>query len=402
MRIARTTLGILLLCAAPLTGLAQDNTATATNPPAGGTAAKPPAEEKKKEEKVARVTAVNGKKSVVMLGDTVTISVEHDDVFRKLVKTNTVTLFLNGQDAQIAPLDDSTSNYVFRLERNDDNKKLWERILESPFTEPQVPLHVSVGINDKDGKPVPVADGLTSLPVADNVKPLTLQKTDFKAPAPWIWIFLLIVVLFYFFYLVSTSDILRNGPATGGMKQAYSLGRSQMAWWMFIVIVSYVTIWMITGNRDTVPNSTLILLGISSATALGAVAIDSTASSRIKSAIDRLNGELTTLRAQLAAPDATDELKDALDARIAEIQKEKANIVKTPPSVNWLRDIITDDSGSIAVHRLQNLLWTFVLGVVFVVSVAHVLSMPTFNTTLLTLMGISGATYLGFKFPTTG
>ena len=53
-------------------------------------------------------------------------------------------------------------------------------------------------------------------------------------------------------------------------------------------------------------------------------------------------------------------------------------------------------------HRLQVLLWTFVLGVVFVASVAHVLSMPEFNTTLLALMGISGATYLGFKMPTTG
>lgn len=409
MRVVRTTLGILLLCAAPLAGLAQDNTATAsqstttaTTPPAGGAAAKTAVEEKKKEAPVPRVTAVTGKKSAVMLGDTVTVSIEHDDVFRKLVKTNTVTLFLNGQDAQIAPLDDATSNYVFRLERNDDNKKLWERILESPFTEPRADLHVSVGINDKDGKPVPVADGATSLPVAPDVKKLTLQKTDFAAPAPWIWIVLLVVVLYYFVFLVRTTDILRNGSSVGGVKQAYSLGRTQMAWWMFIVVVSYVTIWMITGNRDTVTNSTLILVGISGATALGAVAIDATASSRVKTAVERLNSEMNTLRVLAAAPDATDALKAALNDRIAEIQKEQANIIKTPPSVNWLRDIITDDSGAVAVHRLQNLLWTFVLGVVFVVSVAHVLSMPTFNETLLALMGISGATYLGFKLPTTG
>jgi len=39
---------------------------------------------------------------------------------------------------------------------------------------------------------------------------------------------------------------------------------------------------MITGNRDTVTNSTLMLIGISGATALGAVAIDATASTRTK------------------------------------------------------------------------------------------------------------------------
>jgi hypothetical protein len=372
MKTARTTLGIALLCAAALTGLAQNTTPTAP-------------------EKVARVTAVTSAKRAVMLGDTVTVSVENDDVFRKQAGTNPITLFLNGQHADIAPLDDATSSYVFRLERNDDNKKLWERILEAPFTEPRVPLHVSVGV--KDGK---------SLPVADNVKPLTLQKTDFAAPAPWIWIFILVVVLFYFFYLARMTDILRNGPAVGGVKQAYSLGRSQMAWWMFIVLVSYVTIWMITGNRDTVTNSTLILVGISGATALGSVAIDATASSRIKTAIERLNTEKNTLQVQLATPGASEALQAALKDRIAEIEKEQANIIKTPPTVGWLRDILTDDSGAVAVHRLQNLLWTFVLGVVFLVSVAHILSMPTFNETLLALMGISGATYLGFKFPTTG
>ena len=39
------------------------------------------------------------------------------------------------------------------------------------------------------------------------------------------------------------------------------------------------------------------------------------------------------------------------------------------------------------------------LGVFFVAAVVHDLSMPDFNTNLLALMGISSATYLGFKYP---
>jgi hypothetical protein len=38
-----------------------------------------------------------------------------------------------------------------------------------------------------------------------------------------------------------------------------------------------------------------------------------------------------------------------------------------------------------------------VLGIIFVASLSNELSMPEFNGTLLALMGISSATYLGAK-----
>jgi hypothetical protein len=45
------------------------------------------------------------------------------------------------------------------------------------------------------------------------------------------------------------------------------------------------------------------------------------------------------------------------------------------------------------------LVWTWVLGIIFISSVYHGLQMPQFNPTLLGLMGISSGTYLGFKVP---
>ena len=39
------------------------------------------------------------------------------------------------------------------------------------------------------------------------------------------------------------------------------------------------------------------------------------------------------------------------------------------------------------------------LGAVFVWSVYRNISMPEFDASLLTLMGISSGTYVGFKFP---
>ena len=45
------------------------------------------------------------------------------------------------------------------------------------------------------------------------------------------------------------------------------------------------------------------------------------------------------------------------------------------------------------------LIWTLLLGVMCFYSVCNNLAMPEFSGTLLGLMGISAATYVGFKFP---
>ena len=55
--------------------------------------------------------------------------------------------------------------------------------------------------------------------------------------------------------------------------------------------------------------------------------------------------------------------------------------------------------GGVGDLRLQIFVWTIVLLIIFVRSVYDQLAMPDFSATLLGLMGISGGTYLGFKFP---
>jgi hypothetical protein len=48
-----------------------------------------------------------------------------------------------------------------------------------------------------------------------------------------------------------------------------------MAVWFFIVIGSFVFIWLITGDTNTITEQALVLIGIGTGTALGAAAIDS-------------------------------------------------------------------------------------------------------------------------------
>jgi hypothetical protein len=70
----------------------------------------------------------------------------------------------------------------------------------------------------------------------------------------------------------------------------------------------------------------------------------------------------------------------------------------SPTTGSFLQDLLTNADGY-AFHRLQMFIWTLVLGVIFIVTVATTLSMPDFGNELLALMGISSGTYLGFKFP---
>jgi hypothetical protein len=69
-----------------------------------------------------------------------------------------------------------------------------------------------------------------------------------------------------------------------------------------------------------------------------------------------------------------------------------------------MKDILNDGSG-ISFHCFQIAVWTIVLGIVFLWAVNRNISMLEFEASLLTLMGISSGTYVGFKFtekPKTG
>jgi hypothetical protein len=67
-------------------------------------------------------------------------------------------------------------------------------------------------------------------------------------------------------------------------------------------------------------------------------------------------------------------------------------------SEGLLRDLVNDVNGP-TIHRWQILIWAAVLAAIYVAEVYANLETPTFGTNLLTLMGISGGMYLGFKIP---
>jgi len=240
---------------------------------------------------------------------------------------------------------------------------------------------------------------------------------------PWgLVIFILILLLIIgLFWRLGRSDMLRDaallppgvppGAAPVGPRP-FSLGRCQMAFWFGLAVVAFSFIWLITGNLASLTPSVLTLIGISATTGLGAVAIDASKraadQNRLAQIIadrNRLEASLANLQAApapAAAPAATQiQLQiAATQARLADLDAQAALWRPTPPQQHqsFLHDLLADENG-VSFHRLQIVIWTLVLAVVFVVSVAVSLEMPAFDAKLLALMGISSGTYLGFKFP---
>ena len=60
-------------------------------------------------------------------------------------------------------------------------------------------------------------------------------------------------------------------------------------------------------------------------------------------------------------------------------------------------DLLTEEGGTYDFQRFQVLAWTVILGLAFVVKVFSERVMPTFDTNVLLLMGISSGAYLTFK-----
>jgi hypothetical protein len=267
---------------------------------------------------------------------------------------------------------------------------------------------------------------------------------EIKAPLrviDWFWlkVFLtcFVVALIVFVWLAYKTDIIREaGRQPEGIneygwpnRKPFSLARTQMAWWFFVVLASYIFIWMMTDDLCSLTPSVLALMGISAATGLSSAVVDSskrTDQENLRRTLEEnkrkneleaegLSGEIEALAKPKsnAGPVVTSgeqqgmvltRKKGDLAAKEAEIQQSTRKIQELEASLEpgsskgFIADILSDEGG-ISFHRFQMFGWTIVLTVIFVSKVSAVLTMPDFDPMLLALMGISSGTYVGFKLP---
>lgn len=128
----------------------------------------------------------------------------------------------------------------------------------------------------------------------------------------------------------------------------FSLGKTQMAFWLFLTSAGFVFIWLTTGQyMNLVTSGILVLVGISGTTGLAAVQL-------------------------------------------------QENMQQDQYSRGFLNDILSDNNGP-QLYRVQAAAWTVILGTIFVWNIVYNFSFPVFDTNLLIMMGISSTLYIGFK-----
>jgi len=342
------------------------------------------------------------------------VEVEHLDEWVKENDAKKLVPYLNGlaiRGNYPAEIHASQNHLLFHLRITPKNKEVWVDLLGEP-TDILKPVFFSVGLEDQ-------SPFETVYPPSNRV-PLTVISPAYGL----VGLIVVLTTLIVLVWLARNTNIIREpGPRPpGGKHRPYNLGRTQMAFWFFLVYASYLMIWLITDALDTITPSLLGLMGISAGTALSEAMIDSGKDVAKTGQLQDLTAEKQTLdqsipelQTQLDSLSAKDQMtpedifnRDTVSKQLQDNRTRLAQVSQqiqalTPPasavvSTSFLRDILSDSSGY-SFHRFQIFAWTIVLGVIFVSSVYNRLSMPEFSTTLLGLMGISSGTYIGFKFP---
>jgi len=180
----------------------------------------------------------------------------------------------------------------------------------------------------------------------------------------------MLVLLVAFVVFAAHSTVLRDTADfdnVTGPTGTYSLGRTQMALWLVLSVAGFIFLWLTLGfYLHVITSAVLVLLGINGATGLAAIVIDQPKTAAAAPAAQGAQGAQA-----VAAPAAR-------------------------TSLGFIEDLICDSEGA-KLQRLQMVIWTCVLAVIFVWNVVGNFVFADFDTNLLLLMGIASSTYLGFK-----
>lgn len=352
-----------------------------------------------------RVIKVEGK---CALSNSITVKVKNLSGLLTEAKNelSKIILYLDGYPMKGIPsrfVGGNSEQIKFDLKRTPESEKSWDSLLGGKPKQFNKNISITVGLENK--------------PIDTDCKESSLTVIDY----PWFWIFigLLIVTFGLFFWLAICSDILRDpGPQpvvnNNIGRKTFSLARTQMAFWFFLVIASYSFIWMVTSAYSTLTSSVLALIGISASTMFGSTMIDMSKRNEadrqlktrqlekagLETECDNLNATINTNPPPANLENLKKELAEKR-VRCNQFEKEIQSLtaaVNPLKSEGFFKDILSDANG-ISFYRFQIAAWTLVLGVIFVSSVLNVLTMPDFPKELLALIGISSGTYIGFKFP---
>jgi hypothetical protein len=257
----------------------------------------------------------------------------------------------------------------YQLPSQQGSSQAWLRILREPFRKQAFELSVGT---------------LAGPPLRTAVNDFRILRV--RERGVWAWVLFFAAAIYGTCKLAQTTNLLREeaGWFKPDETRAYSLARTQMMLWTFVVAMSYTFIWMVTWNQDILNGRVLVLLGVAmGTTVLGSVADSANRDKAVQ--IMKTSLPVKAVATVAAPPPVAD---PAVNDAIATLT--------TPKNETFLLDLVSDRNGP-AVTRVQMLLFTAILAVIFIAEVYSTLVMPQFSDTLLGLMGVSSSGYLAMK-----
>jgi len=349
----------------------------------------------------------NNAQPEVALNDELAIQIVSKEMPLDVEKT---ALYIDNLPLGISPrVDLVNKTLTFPLQRTSGNQAMWTHLLGSPFSHEMIrELPITLQLNDKSMQFV------NNVP-SDKHPIAKIALVTYHKGLMTFGILLSALVILCTVLMCRYTTMIRDSsiPQLSRKDRPFSLGRFQMTFWFCLIFASFVFIGLVTFDINSITPQSFVLLGISAATALGSVAVDQTKDSKVQIIQDSVTAlgistadDTDALAAAYAAqPDgpANAVIHDAvigtnLTPTVRQLWTEYRDRIRDVKSDNFVRDLVNDINGP-TIHRWQILIWTLVFGGIYAYSVYANLVTPNFSDNLLALMGISGATYIGFKIP---
>ncbi|MEQ1861348.1 MAG: hypothetical protein ABMA13_15605 [Chthoniobacteraceae bacterium] len=269
---------------------------------------------------------------------------------------------------------DSFNLFVFKVQPGETEHAAWGELVRMVGDQCQAPITVALKVGDNwlrlptevnanNRKLLATAGASGDATTTDTANAqsftLALRPGVMKGLAigAALQVLMLVLVLAHFTTVLRDP---RHPKLPASKKAPWSLSRVTLAWWLMLCTASFLYVWTMTDNVNNLSATAVILLGINGA---------------------------TLLTATLAPKQKV--VRDGDAPAPAESEPEESR--------GLLSDIISE-RGEPEVARLQMIVWNGVLGVVFAWQTVATWTMPDFDATLMTLLGISSTAYVGFKF----
>jgi hypothetical protein len=289
----------------------------------------------------------------------------------------------------------------YRLSRdlaNANNAKAWRSLLE---TSPDASMNMSVGVGADSTRwqyapenttklvlprnaAIPTLIGLLTLAALVGLSftqtargSLVLQKSRaaFEAVNP---------------QTVKALHDLKDPVTRATLSAPFSLSMLLMAMWILVVSLSFFAMYYLTQSDNLLNSTALALMGIGAGSLVFARLIDAPTDG------DNQKDEVLAkaIRDFAAAPDTANEQAVLTALRAARNQ----GLITAGPG-KWVRDIFSENgTDRLDLHRVQLAAFSFFYAGVFLGGLNSILALPEFSTDTLSLLGISSASYLGYKF----